>query len=152
MARNAILASGKQYATAEERFELVTGEEYLCTKLKAGPEKTLGMFRMVHLADGVPAVLTQDFFLPREGFPVSNFDFAGAREWFEHWVQSEYEKVDTSFIPTLSQGERTALLKTANGDQLLLVSSDVWAKGEIIVFSKHYYNTNIVKYAITAQK
>lgn len=149
--QDVINADGKKYSCSSKKYSIVPNEKFLDEKLHVKPGDKIGMLLKVHMADDVPAVLSQDFFIAKDIMSQKKITTELVEEYYEKWVRHEFDQVSTTFKPTLSKNRKDTFQVGAS-DLLLLVTHDVFSKGNQIVFSKHYYNTNVINYFITTSK
>lgn len=150
--KDVVLAEGKEYSCSYRRFSIVPHEDFLNEKLGVKQDDKIGMFIKVHTADGVPAVMSQEFFIVSAEMKDKKIKIEEAEVLFENWVRREFDQVMTSFMPTLPKNNRKSMLNVTSSTLLLVISHDIFSKGREIVFAKHYYNTNILNYSVITSK
>lgn len=148
--QDVVAAAGKKHSCTYKKYSIVPHEDFLNEKLQVKLDDRIGMLVKVHMVDNIPAVLSQDFFIAK-GALAKEKNNDRAEELYENWVRKEFDQVTTVFIPTLSKSRKNLLQVNASA-LLLMIGHDIFSKGNQIVFSKHYYNTNILKYSLTTSK
>jgi Transcriptional regulators len=135
----------------DDQLRTNTPDEFLNEILKVDDSSTV-FFQRTYSIDGTtPALVMQTYFLP-ELYPELDYGNPDALEaWLEHFLREKVDHVTLMVALTFSDTiGRTFKIRNNKGNkEAFSLITSVWRgrEGEPFLFSKDYYNDNIVRFS-----